>query len=74
MEQASKVSPGFVCPLEVLKLLSWVLVFTGSFEADECALPAIRENLETFPPEPSGPVPSVTRMLGLPTSKRDQCC
>lgn len=69
-----KVSPGLASPLMVLKLLNWVLVFMGSFEADECGWPAVRENLETVPPEPSAPEPSATRLVGLPTSKSDKRC
>lgn len=62
LQQALKVSPSFVCPLDAL--LNWLLVFPGSFEADECDWPAVRENLEMFPPKHS--VPSVTRMFGVP--------
>lgn len=68
LEQAFKVSPGFVCPLETLKLFNWALVFTGSFEVDE--RPAVRENLGMVSPEPSAP--SVTRKFGLPKNKRDK--
>lgn len=67
------VLPGFVCPLEALKLLNCALDFTGSFEADECGWPAVKD-LEMVPPESLIPVLSVTRMVGLPTLTRDLFC